>query len=190
MNRRDLVSAVIAVMVTAAAPGITSAQALADAPVVKASKIIDALEEKTDKNVVLDSSGRPRPPRDPSINLQVQFGFNSSQLLPQGRAQLDELALALNNKALALLGFELAGHTDRVGTAEYNVRLSGDRAVAVKQYLTGVHRISAERLQTVGFGYARLADPAHPASAINRRVEVRRIAVVVPEGGRIVPTPK
>ncbi|MES2298037.1 MAG: OmpA family protein [Pseudomonadota bacterium] len=170
-----------------------------DGAVVAAPKIIEALSAK---DVVLDRPGqvprRGQPARrDPSINLQVQFTFDSAELMPQGKRQLDELAMALNHNTLMVSGFELAGHTDRVGEADYNVMLSLQRADAVRTYLAQVHGVSPSRLQTVGYGFARLLDPAHPTAAINRRVEVRRIGNVrapMPGGeaadGRLVPPPK
>ena len=175
----------------------------AQAPVVAAPKIIGALS----KDVVLDRSGQERSGqersgrpdlRDPSISLQVQFTFDSADLLPQGRRQLDELAIALNDKALLVAGFELAGHTDRVGDADYNVKLSMARAEAVKAYLAEVHGVAPARLQTIGYGFSRLVDAANPGSPLNRRVEVRRLAMLLGApspsmhtgAGRLVPTPK
>lgn len=178
-----------------ALPVLAWAQQTADdAPVVAAPKIVEALSAK---DIVRDQSGRGRAPRGPSIDLQVQFDFDSAQLLPQGMRQLDQLALALNHKALLRAGFQLAGHTDRVGDAAYNLQLSRDRADAVKAYLETVHQISPARLQAIGYGYTRLADRAHPEAAINRRVEVRRVAFITQSepdypatsGGRLVPTP-
>ena len=157
--------------------------------VVKSFKILEAL---TSKDIVLD-----RPGRAVAIDLQVQFNFNSADLLPQGRQQLDELALALGNQALASEGFEVIGHTDRVGNADYNVQLSKARAAVVKDYLITSHAISPSRLMTSGMGFNQLADPANPTAAINRRVEIRRVAALARptnaapvSGGRLVPTPQ
>lgn len=179
---------ILAIVLLASANLALPAAAQADAPVVAAPKILDALGAK---DIVLDQPGRPA--RRYAIDLQVQFGFDSAQLEPQGQRQLDQLALALNDKSLELSQFELAGHTDRVGTAQYNINLSRDRAEAVKAYLAEVHGVPAARLRAIGYGFARLADPANPASALNRRVEVRRIAASAParpESGRLVPTPR
>jgi outer membrane protein OmpA-like peptidoglycan-associated protein len=201
MNRRQLGASLLAL----ALAGSALAQADNDAPVVGAPKIIEALS----KDVVLDrpgNNGAPAGRRDASISLQVQFTFGSADLLPQGKRQLDQLAMALSDRALAHAAFELAGHTDGVGDAEANLRLSIERANSVKAYLTQAHGLSPQRLQTIGFGFSRLADPGNPAAAINRRVEVRRLrtgAVVAPQpvpvltpaappaaGGRLVPTPR
>jgi outer membrane protein OmpA-like peptidoglycan-associated protein len=155
----------------------------------------------------------PRRPRPGAVDLQVQFAFNSAELLPIGRQQLDELAFALADRALQADGFELTGHTDRVGDADYNMRLSLERASVVRNYLVTAHGIVPQRLMTAGLGFSRLADPANPTAAVNRRVEVRRLVMAqapqmpqMPQisaplqpmpampaaagGGRIVPTPQ
>lgn len=167
-------------------------------PVVAAPKIIEALS----KDIVIDRPGTLRPARaggataarsDPSIALRVSFAFGSADLLAQGRRQLDELAMALNHVALSGADFELAGHTDAVGDAPSNLRLSVDRANAVRGYLVQVHGLAPARLQAVGYGFSRLANASNPTSAVNRRVEVRRLAATHPSspvtGGRLVPTP-
>lgn len=178
----------------------------AEEPVVKAARIVEALKPK---DIVLDRPGAPgvgapgapdapgtalAPPA--AIDLQVQFTFGSAQLVPQGKRQLDELAMALADRALLPAAFELAGHTDAVGGYAANMRLSLQRAQAVKDYLVQVHRVPAQRLLPIGFGFTRLADPMRPEAALNRRVEVRRLparptpVAQRPLGGRLVPTPR
>lgn len=165
----------------------------ADEPVVKAPKIIEALRSK---DIVLDRPGAPPQGMVPpaSIDLQVQFAFGSASLLPVGKRQLDELAMALSDRELLSAAFELAGHTDAVGSHNDNLRLSLQRAEAVKTYLVQAHAVPAARLYPVGLGFTRLADPSRPEAAINRRVEVRRMpgtpVAERPQGGRIVPTPR
>ena len=206
MQRRHLLhrAAATATALALLGCGLSATAENSAGPVVGAPKIIEAL---TSKDVVLDRPGqaaRPgaAPRRHPAINLQVQFTFDSAQLLPQGKRQLDELAMALSHRALLGSGFMLAGHTDMVGEAEYNLRLSHSRAEAVKTYLAQAHGVSPQRLQTIGYGFSRLLEPTQPAAAINRRVEVRRLtagavgagSVVTPTSppaaGRLVPTPR
>jgi outer membrane protein OmpA-like peptidoglycan-associated protein len=65
------------------------------------------------------------------------------------------------------------GHTDNVGTADFNQKLSEQRAKAVMQYL--VERgIDANRLQSVGYGFTKpVADnKTDEGKAKNRRVEL------------------
>lgn len=193
LHRRRALAAVAQLAAASLAPFVPGAQAQGtDGPLVTAPKILESL---TDKDIVLD---RPGARRDPSIDLQVPFAFDSAHLLPQGQRQLDELAMALSNQALADWAFVLAGHTDGVGDADYNLRLSMARAETVKAYLVQAHGIAPGRLQSIGYGYTRLRDPANPAAAVNRRVEVRRVALAAAAapaprpapGGRLVPTPQ
>lgn len=166
-----------AVLTSAALVGFISlAQAQDENATLSAPKIIQSLS----KDIVLDRPGvaqGARPVVQASVNLNVQFAFNSADLLPQGRQQLDELGNALSSKTLVQYGFELAGHTDAVGGAEYNLKLSLERANAVKQYLIVRHGINPNRLVPLGFGFSQLANRADPTAAVNRRVEVRRVAL-------------
>ncbi|MCP5283219.1 MAG: OmpA family protein [Rhodoferax sp.] len=187
MKRRQWITAAAAALLSAAGP-----VAMADEAVVPAAKIIDALRSK---DIVIDRPGQPAQ-QDPAIDLQVQFTFGSATLTPVGKRQLDELAMALGDRALANASFLLAGHTDAVGGLDVNMRLSLQRAEAVKGYLVTAHRLAPVRLQTLGYGPTRLADPANPQAALNRRVEVRRLRPGVATGqapaaaaARLVPTP-
>jgi outer membrane protein OmpA-like peptidoglycan-associated protein len=111
----------------------------------------------------------------PTVNLLVPFDFGSAQLTAAGRKALDALGQALQQPALAEARFELGGHTDAVGTAEYNLALSQRRADAARDYLVNHEHIDASRLTTVGYGSTRLYDAAAPDAAVNRRVQVTRL---------------
>lgn len=72
---------------------------------------------------------------------------------------------------------EIAGHTDNVGSAEFNQYLSEIRAKAIKDFLT-VNGISGERITTVGYGESRPLvsnDDEREGRQLNRRVEFRII---------------
>ena len=88
---------------------------------------------------------------------------------------LGELAAAIASPELSPYRFLIAGHTDAVGNAEYNLLLSERRAEAVRDYLAKTAGIEAARLQDVGWGEARLLDKANPESDVNRRVEITNI---------------
>jgi outer membrane protein OmpA-like peptidoglycan-associated protein len=164
MQRRSVLAAVLL-------PVLASARAQADEPVVKAPRIVERL--RVGKDIVADYPGVPAP--RPTIDLQVYFVFGSAQLMPAGKRQLDELTMALNDRELHMAAFELAGHTDDVGSHAANMRLSLHRAEAVRTYLVRVQGLSPSRLYPIGFGSTRLADPSRPEAALNRRVEVRRM---------------
>lgn len=106
-------------------------------------------------------------------DLAIHFGFNSAELTPEARAQLDELAEALKSDALATFSFQINGHTDAAGSERYNEWLSQERASSVVSYLTEEHGIDAARLEAAGFGERQLVDAGEPMAQANRRVEVR-----------------
>ena len=102
----------------------------------------------------------------------VNFSTNSSELDARARATLDQAAqyLAQNSSISA----EIAGHTDDLGDAGYNQRLSQRRAEAVMAYLVS-KGISADRLSAVGYGEAQptASNATEQGRAMNRRVELR-----------------
>jgi outer membrane protein OmpA-like peptidoglycan-associated protein len=112
---------------------------------------------------------RPR-----KIDLEVNFAFDSAELLPEARRVLDELGAAMNSRQLLHKTFRIVGHTDGVGDAEYNRRLSQRRASAVRRYLVEKFGIEGGRLRADGRGASELLVPADPRSPANRRVEVIR----------------
>jgi hypothetical protein len=65
-----------------------------------------------------------RSPPAPAINLSVQFATGSADLTAQAIHVLDNLGKALNDQTLAGYRFRIEGHTDTVGTREYNKDLS------------------------------------------------------------------
>lgn len=108
-------------------------------------------------------------------DLNVHFGFDSAELTPQARAQLDELGRALQTEVLRHYKFQIGGHTDAAGSDKYNEWLSQQRASSVAAYLAEAHRVEPDRLEPVGFGKRELAQPDDPLSWVNRRVEVRTV---------------
>ena len=107
-----------------------------------------------------------------SINLYVNFAFNSADLTSDARITLDQLGTALRDPRLAPFSFLIAGHTDAIGGAEFNQKLSERRAGAVRDYLIKQYGIAAERLSAKGYGKSQLLDPARPDDGVNRRVQV------------------
>lgn len=111
----------------------------------------------------------------PSINIKVYFEFDSAILKPEAREVLDNLGQALTSGELSDYRFEIAGHTDAVGTDAYNLDLSDQRARAVLDYLVVNFGIDARRIESVGYGESRLLDPEDPEGDVNRRVQVTRL---------------
>jgi outer membrane protein OmpA-like peptidoglycan-associated protein len=116
-------------------------------------------------------------PDDPlSVNLYVNFAYDSAELESDARITLDKLGQALKDNRLSSFSFSIVGHTDAKGSDEYNQRLSERRALAVKTYLESNFGISASRLSSKGMGKLQLLDPSRPEDAVNRRVQVLNIS--------------
>jgi outer membrane protein OmpA-like peptidoglycan-associated protein len=71
--------------------------------------------------------------------------------------------------------FIIEGHSDGIGSADYNLRLSQLRAESVKVWLVQAMRIDPRQIQTRGLGMSRLIVPGNlgvDEQQINRRVEI------------------
>lgn len=107
----------------------------------------------------------------PSLSLQIQFDFNSANIRPESQQALVNLALALKSAELQASSFAVEGHTDAKGTADYNLRLSAQRAQAVKAFLAQ-QGVQDKRLSASGKGATQLANAAQPYAPENRRVRI------------------
>src|SRR5689334_13442109 len=112
----------------------------------------------------------------PRIDLEIKFDFNSANLAKAALADMDNLGKALTDSSLTGATFVLAGHTDAVGSEEYNLDLSSRRADSVKRYLMEKFSVAPDRLVTAGYGKTRLKNKDDPKAAENRRVEVVNMA--------------
>ncbi|MBP8946530.1 MAG: OmpA family protein, partial [Bacteroidales bacterium] len=79
----------------------------------------------------------------------IYFAFNSADILSSSQKVLDEFIVFLNDHPTMTISIE--GHTDNVGSDEFNLILSENRAKAVYNYLVN-NGIDANRLQYKGFG--------------------------------------
>jgi outer membrane protein OmpA-like peptidoglycan-associated protein len=120
--------------------------------------------------------GQPEPVQENSVNLTVNFEFNSAKLSNDGMISLDALGKALSDPDLRSERFQIAGHTDAVGSDAYNQRLSEARAIAVRTYLAQYHQLDPNNFEVVGYGKSQLYDPGDPTAAINRRVQVTKLS--------------
>jgi outer membrane protein OmpA-like peptidoglycan-associated protein len=109
----------------------------------------------------------------PSMDFHtITFRFGSAELTPQSVETLRNLGNALNQGLKDVKKFIVQGHTDRVGSAAYNLQLSKRRAEAVRDYLVNKMGVAPDRLEAVGLGFSEPVDPARPYAAENRRVVV------------------
>lgn len=108
----------------------------------------------------------------PSIDLEVNFDYNSDNIGSKAAPQVTALGDALASPDLKGSTFILAGHTDAKGSETYNQGLSERRAEAVKRFLAEKYGIEASNLVTVGYGKTQLKNPSGPFASENRRVQV------------------
>lgn len=104
----------------------------------------------------------------------ILFNTGKATLLPQSFIELNKLARLLNdNKDIRI---EVSGHSDNVGSANLNKRLSKSRAESVRNYLRE-HGVEASRMEFEGYGFDRPIESNDTAEgrAANRRVEIEVI---------------
>jgi len=123
----------------------------------------------------------PPPPAPPKPTTEkvtfaadALFDFDKSVIKPEAKAKLDDLVSKLAGVNLEVI--VAVGHTDSIGTDQYNLGLSARRANAVKQYLVS-KGIEANRIYTEGKGEKQPVADNRTADgrAKNRRVEIEVI---------------
>jgi outer membrane protein OmpA-like peptidoglycan-associated protein len=103
----------------------------------------------------------------------VLFAFDRADLQPGAQRMLDRVAELLKQHPDRDVSIE--GHTDSVGSANYNQQLSEARAAAVREYLLR-RGVAAERLSAVGYGKTR---PIVPNDSPSARQQNRRVEIVI-----------
>ncbi|MDE6396893.1 MAG: OmpA family protein, partial [Muribaculaceae bacterium] len=88
----------------------------------------------------------------PVVVDNIFYDFDRASLRPESKKALDELAQVLRDNPNVTI--EMASHTDRKGSDDYNINLSSRRARSVIDYLISVG-IAADRLQSQGYGESR-----------------------------------
>src|SRR5690606_21617924 len=105
------------------------------------------------------------------IRQAVQFEFGEAVLLEESKSLLDEVAgIIKDNPGIKKVRVE--GHTDNVGNRQTNLRLSRQRAAAVRAYLIS-QGVEGKRLVAQGYGMSKPIDTndTEEGRARNRRVE-------------------
>jgi outer membrane protein OmpA-like peptidoglycan-associated protein len=113
----------------------------------------------------------------PKIDLEIRFDYNSADIAKTSVQAVQELGKALSDPSLKGSTFVVAGHTDAVGTEQYNQGLSERRADTIKRYLTEKFGINGADLVTVGYGESKPKDAKMPEDPTNRRVQVVNMEV-------------
>jgi outer membrane protein OmpA-like peptidoglycan-associated protein len=118
------------------------------------------------------------------------FDFNSTELRESAKVGLMKLGLLIDRNPKLYCWIE--GHTDLVGGDEFNLKLSRQRAEAVRNYLVASLRMDGDKIVTRGKGKFEplVASGSVEEQAANRRVEIRmRKNLPPPEPVRAAPPP-
>jgi outer membrane protein OmpA-like peptidoglycan-associated protein len=105
----------------------------------------------------------------------ILFGFDQSALTVNAKENIDNLAASLNKYPNT--DIMIIGHTDAKGTDAYNLKLSEERAAAVRAYALS-KGVDMNRLKTVGKGESEpiASNDTEDGRAQNRRVEIVIVA--------------
>jgi outer membrane protein OmpA-like peptidoglycan-associated protein len=109
-----------------------------------------------------------------SLDASMLLGFDESTLRPDAQAALLEAVNRLATFGAAAITVE--GHTDNVGTADYNLKLSQARADAVRSFLLSRPELKGRAITAKGFGALR---PVAPNTTDEGRRSNRRVELVI-----------
>ena len=138
--------------------------------------VYDGIDQcpNTPRGAKVDARGCPiELQEDVTIDLNLEFAFDSAELTAEHKAEIDTVVEFLRRFSGASAVIE--GHTDSVGPEEYNLGLSERRAQAVHDYLVNEVGARADRLTMVGYGETR---PIATNDTPEGRQNNRRVAVV------------
>lgn len=140
----------------------------------KIAELAAQLEElKKEPNV----TEKPKAEKDafdkPLILSNITFPNNSDKMLTSSFPSLNRLSIQMKNNPSLII--KITGHTDNVGAARYNERLSKNRAQAVADYLIKSRGIEESRIIVEGKGQTEPIAPndTDQGRSKNRRIEVR-----------------
>lgn len=105
----------------------------------------------------------------------VRFGFDKASLSAEAQAALDRFAeqLLQENRGVYV---EIQGHTDSVGSEDYNEELGLERAEAVRRYLNRAHDFPLHRMNVISYGES---EPIADNATREGRSQNRRVVLVV-----------
>src|SRR5690242_1239044 len=132
-----------------------------DARPVKAARAVPVKVEP--KTAIQQAKILPAPVPF-KIAVDTLFDFDRATLKPQGRALLDKFAARIGRADYRTI--DVVGHTDRIGSAAYNRRLSARRADVVRDYLVA-RGLDAQKLSAEGKGSSEPVTAAGQCSGMH-----------------------
>jgi outer membrane protein OmpA-like peptidoglycan-associated protein len=134
---------------------------------------IDLPESKSYQEIVKDIALSKLEVGQKIVLRNIFYDFNKSNLRDESIAELDRLERLLN--ANPTMRIEISSHTDNVGSAAYNEKLSLNRAQAVVDYMVNKKKMSKDRLEFKGYGFDQPIAPndTDQGRQLNRRTEFK-----------------
>jgi len=154
--------------------GLSGGTQIDTAAQAKETKFVDSLRNRKSRSLSLGEREEIAQIASvkPKIDLEIRFDYNSADISKESTPAVQELGKALSQVSLKGSTFVVAGHTDAIGSEEYNQGLSERRADTIKRYLTEKYGVNGSDLVTVGYGKTKPKDPNAPMDPANRRVQV------------------
>jgi outer membrane protein OmpA-like peptidoglycan-associated protein len=110
--------------------------------------------------------------------VEINFDNNSIAIEPQSYRTLGLIADALHHPNLFRYKFLIVGHTSSTGDPKHNLKLSEQRAQAIRDALATTFAVPQYRLLFIGVGQEWPIDSANPKNAVNRRVQLINLGLV------------
>jgi OmpA-OmpF porin, OOP family len=116
-----------------------------------------------------------------TISAEALFDFDKSDLKPAGKSAITELDDKIKAQGMQVIDINVVGHTDSIGTEEYNQALSLRRATSVKDYMVS-EGVDPGIIDVSGKGESDpvASNDTKEGRAQNRRVEIS-VGVKVPK---------
>jgi OmpA-OmpF porin, OOP family len=155
VTRDDVRSAIAAIALLALAGCATQSEPPAPAPAAKPAPAPEPRVSAPAQQVAPAAVATPAPPKrcDATVTLTNDevFPFMKADLTPAARARLDRDVVARLGACARVEAVVIEGHADRLGSQQYNQKLSEQRAEAVRAYLAG-HGAPRGSIETIGMG--------------------------------------
>jgi OOP family OmpA-OmpF porin len=150
---------------------VLTASGVSLAQPIKNASVDQLVEQLAGPEQPLTRSLRNLKPEPRSIDLVIQFDFDSAKLQESSKPLLDNLVTAMKTDRLMNIRFKVEGHTDAKGSENYNQNLSMRRAESVVTYMAdkGIEKV---RMESIGKGFSDLLYPDKPQAMENRRVRI------------------